>query len=446
MTFTFMPARCTAILCLLLLLSFFTSLSAQDGENAWPQFRGPNGDGSTNAELPTQWTSDNFKWKVDLPGKGWSSPVYVDGKAWMTSAFEKKATPEEIAKKLEGVEFAQIKTAAASVEFHALCVDLESGTILHDINLGKSTDPQPINPMNSYASPSPVIANGKVVCHFGAHGTWCLDASTGEKNWETKFVIDHSVGPGSSPIVVDSQVIFVCDGLDKQFLAAVNLESGEETWRTSRPPIEASNGEFRKAYCTPIVGEIAGQKQIIVTGADWICGYAPENGDEIWRLNYGRGYSVTGMPVMIEDLLVFVTGYDFNQIVACDPTGTGELPKSAIQWQSRGAPSMASIVVRDGVIYSANDRGVLSAINSEDGSTIKRTRTIGNLSSSPLLANGVLYVANRDGKMVVVRCDDQLEKLHEFDFESPVLASPSPIGNDLLVRTQKSLIRISSEK
>ncbi len=445
MTCPIAPARIlTAALTLVLLTNSYVML-AQEGENHWPQFRGENGDGSTTAELPVQWTIENYKWSVELPGKGWSSPVYVDGKAWMTSAFEKKATAEQIAEKLADVEFAQIKTAAASVEFHALCVDLETGSLLHDINLGKSDDPQPINPMNSYASPTPVIADGKVVCHFGAHGTWCLDATTGAKLWETKFLIDHSVGPGSSPIVVDSQVIFVCDGLDKQYIAAVDLKSGKETWRTSRPPIKANNGEFRKAYCTPIVGEIGGEKQVIVTGADWICGYAPNDGQEIWRLNYGRGYSVTGMPVMIGDLLVFVTGYDLNQIVACVPEGKGQLDSSVIKWTTRSAPTMASIVVRDGIIYSANDRGILSAINPEDGSVIKRTRTIGNLSSSPLLANGNLYIANRDGIMVVVSCDENLEKLHEYNFESPVLASPSPVGNDLLVRTQKGLIRISSK-
>ena len=106
---------------------------------------------------------------------------------------------------------------------------------------------------------------------------------------------------------------------------------------------------------------------------------------------------------------------------------------------------MSSVVIRDGVIYGAGDRGVLSATNSEDGSTIKQVRIIGNLSSSPLLAGGNLYVASRDGKMVVVSCDKELEIRHKFDFGSPVLASPSPFGSDLIVRTEKELIRIGSK-
>lgn len=430
---------------ILLMFVFSTSLLAQKNEN-WPQFRGPEGTGSTPADLPYQWSEDNFKWRTELPGKGWSSPVYVDGRAWMTAAIEEKATADEIARKLSGVKFPQIKTAAAAVEFHALCVDLESGELVHDIVLGKTNDPQPINPMNSYASPTPVISNGKVVCNFGAYGTWCIDSKTGEPLWDTKFVIKHSVGPGSSPIVVDSKVIFVCDGMDKQFVAATDLETGKELWRTDRPPIESTNGEFRKSYCTPIVEEIDGEEQIIVTGADWICAYQPESGEEIWRLNYGRGYSVTGMPVLVNGLIVFVTGYDFHQLIAIDPKGKGQLDKDvAIRWTSRGAPTMASVIAKDEKLFFANERGVLSALNASDGQLLKRTRIIGNLSSSPLMANDKLYIASRDGKMVVVRCDETLELLHEYDFGSPILASPSPINGDLLIRTEKELIRISAE-
>jgi outer membrane protein assembly factor BamB len=424
------------------LLNAWTA-NAQDASTHWPQFRGAEGTGTTDAELPVTWTKENFKWKTELPGKGWSSPIYVDGMAWMTAAIDEKATEEQIKEKLKGVDFARIKTAAASVEFRALCVDLDSGEIVHNIALGKSLDPQPINPMNSYASPSPAIADGKVVCHFGSDGTWCLDATTGELAWETKLVVQHSVGAGSSPIIVDSKVVLVCDGMDKQFVAAVDLATGEEAWRTNRPPIEATNGEFRKSYCTPIVREIGGQNQIVVTGADWICSYRPEDGEELWRLRYGRGYSITGMPTMVDGKVVFVTGYDVNEIVAFDPSGKGQLDSSAIKWKTKGAPTMASIVINNGLIFSANDRGVLSAINPEDGSNVNRVRSIGNLSSSPLLANGILYIANRDGQMVVVRCDEKLEQLFEFDFESPILASPSPVGNDLLVRTAKALIRIT---
>ena len=412
----------------------------------WPQFRGQQGTAATESELPTNWTTDHFKWKTALPGKGWSSPVYADGVAWMTSAIDEKADPETIRKKLEGVEFAQIKTAAASVTFYALCVDLDSGELLHNIELGKSTDPQPINPMNSYASPTPVIAQGKVVCHFGNYGTWCLDAKTGEPIWQTEYDINHSVGPGSSPVVFEDKVILVCDGYDQQFLAAVDLNTGEQLWKTNRPPINADNGEFMKSYCTPIIREVDGQQQCIVTGANWICGYNPTNGEEIWRLNYGDGYSITGMPALIDDMLVFVTGYNHNEFIGCDPRGKGELKvDESLKWRQRGAPAMSSFVAHQGLIYSAGDRGVFTVLNPRDGSFVKRFRTIGNMSSSPLLAANHLYLGNRDGQFVVLEIGDELTVAHEFDFGSGIYASPCPIENDLLIRTADSLIRITKD-
>ena len=422
-------------------------LGYQTAAEDWCQFRGAKGTSTTDAKLPERWTaSENFEWRLKLPGRGWSSPVHTDGIAWMTAAIERKATPAEIREKLKGVQFARIKTAAASVEFHALAVDLNSGKLLHDIVLGRTDSPQPINPMNSYASPTPVISDGQVVCHFGAYGTWCLDAQSGKKIWETRYVIDHSVGPGSSPVVVDGNVILVCDGCDLQFIAAVGLEDGKEVWKTNRPPIRDTNGEFRKAYCTPLVCLLEGKKHIVVTGSQWICAYAPDSGREIWRLDYGRGYSMTGMPFLVNEMIVFPTGYDNHEFVAFVPSGTGELAANQIRWRKRGAPSMSSSVVWNNQIFSVGDRGVVSIVNPADGAIKKRKRTIANISSSPLVASGKMYCGSRDGKMVVVSCDENLEILHEYDFGSPIYATPCPVGSDLLVRTAEELIRISANQ
>ena len=437
--------KCIAICMALVLMVESQVIGFQSTVEDWTQFRGPTATSTTESELPVSWNSEsNFKWQTKLPGRGWSSPVHVEGIAWMTSAVETKATPQQIKEKLKSVQFARIKTAAASVEFHALAVDLESGKLLHDIVLGRTDDPQPINPMNSYASPTPVISNGKVVCHFGAYGTWCLDARSGKKLWHNKYVIDHSVGPGSSPIVVDSKVVLVCDGCDRQFIAAVGIDDGKEAWKTNRPPIRETNGEFRKAYCTPIVCSIEGKEQIVVTGSQWICSYDPGTGKEIWRLDYGRGYSMTGQPFMVGGTIIFPTGYDYHEFVAFVPKGTGELDKRQIAWRKRGAPSMSSSIVSGKKIFSAGDRGIMSIIDASSGAVEKRQRTIGNISSSPLLANGKMYVGSRNGKMVIISCDANLNELFEFDFGSPIYASPCPIGNDLLVRTAEELIRITA--
>ncbi len=415
---------------------------------SWRQFRGNLGDGTApdSCSPPISWTEESYKWRTPLPGKGWSSPVYADGRIWVTSAISTEATAEEIQRKLEGVGFPQIKTAASTIEFHALCIDLDSGELLRDLVLGKSTDTKPINPMNSYASPTAAIADGLVVCHFGNYGTWSLDAKSGEEKWHREFVVDHSVGPGSSPIIVEGNVILVCDGTDQQFVAAVELRTGKDVWKTSRPPIDAKDGEFRKAYSTPVVMELNGRQQLVIPGAQWVAGYDPKDGTELWRADYGPGYSVTPMAIRIGETVVFCTGYNNNEFVGVRPTGEGEQSAEAIQWRARSAPAMSSPVRSGEFIYSANDEGVLVCLDTKNGEYRNRKRALANMSSSPLLAGGHLYFFNRDGAGMVIQCDPELEIMAELKMGAPVYASPVPVGNDLLIRTSEELIRISDSK
>ena len=138
----------------------------------WTQFRGTgNGHADPNAHPPLKWNADQIAWETKIPGTGWSSPVYQGKKAWLTSAITTTLSKEELAKKM-GKD--KVKIVAGSLELLAICVDLETGQLVHKISLAKVDDPQPINPLNSYASPTPAIADGKVICHFGTYGTWCL--------------------------------------------------------------------------------------------------------------------------------------------------------------------------------------------------------------------------------------------------------------------------------
>ena len=419
----------------------FSSIFADD----WPQFRGPQGTGiaPSSAKPPTKWSESNFVWDTALPGTGWSSPVFEENRIWLTTAVSQKATPEEIAKKLEGVQYAEIKTAASSVDLKALCIDMKSGKVLHELQLAKSTDPAPINPMNSYASPTPAIAAGLVVCHFGNYGTWCLDAKTGKTRWKQSFVVDHSVGPGSSPVIVEDNVILVCDGTDKQFVVAVDLKTGEEVWRTSRPSIRSTNGEYRKAYCTPMVIEVDGRQQAIIPGAQWTVAYEPKTGKEIWRVDHGQGFSVTPMACFESGLVIFSTGYTQPEFVAIDPTGSGDVTQTHIVWRKRGAPTMPSMISHDGKIFAISDRGIMSCLDAKTGKTLQRKRIGGNFSASPLLANGRLFLSSREGKVTVIDCSESLSPVAENQLGKSIMASPAIIGNDLILRTESRLLRIT---
>lgn len=412
-----------------------------DAAESWTQFRGNDGTSSSVAKTLTSWTEQDFKWKTELPGRGWSSPVYRDGKIWMTSAIEETASPEEIAKKLEGVQFAQIKTAACAVKLFAICVDLKSGKLVKNILLRTVSDPEPINPMNSYASPTCAISGKKVVCHFGAYGTWCLDTQSGETLWHREFVIKHSVGPGSSPVIFEDKAIFVCDGMDQQYVVAVNLDDGETVWKTDRPPMKTENGEHRKAYSTPIFIEVAGRREAVVPGSQWIVSYDPDDGAEIWRADYGFGFSVTPMAVYSEGIVAFSTAYKHKEFVGVRP-GSGDISDSGIVWRGRNAPAMSSFVCDDAKLFSVNDSGVALCLDIKTGEVLGKKRMLGNVSASLLKCDDHFYVANRNGQMKVVKCDPEMEVVGEFNFGSPIFATPAVVENDLIIRTKDYLVRI----
>lgn len=416
-------------------------LQESDAAESWTQFRGNDGTSSSLAKTPINWTEQDFKWKTELPGRGWSSPVYHDGKIWVTSAIEETASEEEIAKKLEDVQFAKIKTAARAVQLFAICVDLKSGKLVKNIPLGTVSDPEPINPMNSYASPTCAILGGKVVCHFGAYGTWCLDTKSGDVLWHREFIIKHSVGPGSSPVIFDDKAIFVCDGMDQQYLVAVSLDDGETVWKTDRPPMKTENGEYRKSYSTPIFIDVAGKTEAVVPGSQWIVAYDPSDGTEIWRADYGFGFSVTPMAVYSDGIVAFSTAYKHKEFVGVRP-GSGDISDSGIVWRGRNAPSMSSFICDDGKLFAISDSGVALCLDMKTGKALGKKRMLANVSASLLKSNGHFYVANRNGQMKVVKCDPEMEVVGEHDFGSPVFATPAVVENDLIIRTKDFLVRV----
>ncbi len=439
---TIVSAFSVALLCVL-------SANAADD---WPQFRGPQGDGTANASTAVEISAKNTVWKTAIPGAGWSSPVVSDGKIWITTAETSKASREQIAKKTAGVQFAQMKTVAGRVKLRALCVDLESGKILHDLLLKDISDPELSHPLNSYASPTAAISGDRVVCHFGNYGTWCLDKTSGKTLWENALVVDHSVGPGSSPVIADGIVLIVCDGIDKQFVAGLNLETGKQVWKTPRPGYRKSNGEFRKAYSTPLLIKVGQQVQAVVPGAQWVCAYEPQTGKEIWRADCGDGFSTTPMAIYEAGLVVISTGFMAPELVGINPEGSGDITKTNIVWRARkGGSTMPTAVGHNGMVYSLSDGGVLTVMGAKDGKILDQGRVGGKFCASPLMAGGKLYFGSQEGVLSVYGVKEangsqQMPKvLAKNKLDGALMASPAVIGSDLIIRTSKSLMRVKPE-
>ncbi len=195
-------------------------------EDSWWQFRGPNGDGHTaSSGLPLEWDETrNVAWKTAIHDRGWSSPVIWGNQVWVTTA------------------------TRDGHRLFAVCVDKDSGRIVHDLHIFDVEDPMTISDENTYATPTPVIEEGRVFVHFGTYGTACLDTATGRTLWTRRDLkCDHEVsaGPASSPTLIDGHVVVHVDGRDVQYIIALDRDTGETVWKTpqvdrlhrhSRPP------------------------------------------------------------------------------------------------------------------------------------------------------------------------------------------------------------------
>lgn len=444
------PMNAISILRLSLLpaLLALTSMAQRlDAADVWPQFRGPDGQGHAMATgVPLHWSEqENIRWKSSLPGRGWSSPVVADDSVWLTTALESAASESEREARVAGRATALQLEVAQSITLLVLEVDLTDGRVLRNLNLCQVKSPQAIHSLNSFASPTPVLENGRLYCHFGAFGTACVDTATGQVVWQKTFSLEHKVGPGSSPVLYQQLLILTCDGADQQYILALDKNTGETVWRTSRPPLRADEGDYKKSFSTPLLIRVSGQDQLVIPGSQWYVAYNPATGQEIWRFDHGNGFSIAPRPVYDGKSLFLCTGYMRKQLWAIRPDGHGDITGDAhITWKetTRQMPTMASPLLVDNRLLIINDQGIAFCFDAATGKQLWRKRIGGKYSASPLLADGRIYLCNHAGRTTVL-ADDDFHVLAENDLDGQIMASPAVLSDgDLLLRTDSHLYRI----
>lgn len=390
----------------------------------WPEFRGPTGQGhARDAKIPLEWSAkQNVAWKKPIDGLGWSSPVVVSGRIYLTTAVPDAKSGE--------------------LSLRALCLESKDGTNAWDVEVLRQPkgSPKP-HSKNSYASPTPIVADGKVYVHFGHMGTACLDlpGKTLWKQTDLKYSPVH--GNGGSPILAEDRLIFICDGGDKQFAAALDKTSGKVLWKTPR--------QFKApkpfAFCTPLLIEVAGKKQVIAPGANAVVAYDPADGKEIWRCDT-QGYSTIPRPVFGHGLVFISSGYDPpSTLMAIRPDGTGDVTKTHVEWQTKkGAPLTPSPLLVGDELYVIADNGTASCFDAKTGKIHWSERVGGGYSSSPLHVGDRIYFQSEDGKMTAIRASTKYEVLGRGDLAEKTLASFAVADDALYARTEKHLYRIES--
>ena len=415
---------------LLLLAAFAATLVAARpvaADENWPQFRGPDGHGHSDATgLPVHWSeTENIVCKTPIHGRGWSSPVIWGDQIWLTTATED------------------------GKQLFAVCVDRQTGRVLHDLKLFDVAEPQAIHTFNSYASPTPVIEVGRVYITFGSAGTACLDTADGHVVWQRRDLpCNHFRGAGSSPILFENLLFLHFDGYDYQYIVALDKQTGKTVWKRDRDvDYGTADGDMKKAFSTPLVIDVAGQLQLISPCSKATIAYDPRTGKDLWRVHYSS-FSSTARPVYGGGLLFLNTGFGKADLLAVRPGGdasggTGDITSTNIVWkQSKSVGSKPSALLVGNLIFLVHDSGVASCVDAKSGNVLWSKRLEGQFSASPISAEGRVYYVSENGTATVLRAGRKYDELAVNHLDDGFMSSPAVTGHALILRTKTNLYRI----
>jgi outer membrane protein assembly factor BamB len=398
----------------------------------WNQFRGPSGQGISNAQsVPTQWSdNENVAWKTPVHDRGWSSPIIAKDKVWLTTATESG---------------------------HQLCVvavSLKTGAIMQDTLIFTVKDPQFAHKFNSYASPTPVTDGDRVYVTFGSPGSACLDSDSGKTLWERKDIeCNHFRGAGSSPILYKDLLIMNFDGSDFQFVIALDKHTGETKWKTKRSidyrdlgpdGKPEADGDWRKGFSTPHVATFNETPTLLSIGSKALYAYNPLTGNELWRTESRIGHSASTRPTVTDNMIFYCTGFSKGEIWAVRPGGDGDVTTSNVTWTfKRSVSNKPSLIWKNNRLFMIHDGGVATCLDASTGKTIWQERIGGNYSASPLLWNDLIYFFSEEGKTTIIKAEDKFNIIATNELSSGFMASPAVSNGALILRTKSHLLKIS---
>ncbi|MFO0428793.1 MAG: PQQ-binding-like beta-propeller repeat protein [Planctomyces sp.] len=387
----------------------------------WPQFRGPKSDGhSAEVSTPLEWSeTKNVMWKAEVAGLGWSSPVIVNGRIFLTTA-----VPQE-----------------KGLSLRALSLDSKTGTVIWDQEVRRLDEVPRIHAKNSHASPTPIVEDGAVYVHFGAQGMAALSAEDGHLIW-TNVDLEYPPvhGNGGSPVLSDGRIFIVCDGSSAPFVAAIDAKTGKVAWKTAR----SVTGRINHSFVTAAVTRINGKTQVLAPGPDHMAVYDLESGQEISRV-LAPGWSVVPQPAIGHGMVFYNHDYDKPELLAVKLGGQGDVTKSDIVWRiDRGSPSTPSPLLVGDELYLVSDKGIASCLDAKTGKRHWMERIGGNFSASPVFANGRVLLMDEDGAAIWVAHDKEWKELGRNQIPGRTFATPAFAEGAMFLRTDTAVYRIEA--
>ena len=427
-----------------LILSLVTGIViAADAPDAWPRWRGPEFNGVARGDAPLTWSDkDHIAWKVQVAGKGHSSPVIWGDRLFLTTAVPTGNAPAADAAPASGRRGGYGGGGGPQMEqkLLVLAFDRKTGKQLWEKTAIVTTPHEGFHSQyGSFASPSVLVDAQHVIAFFGSRGVYCY-RHDGQAVWQKDFGIKlrmiMAFGEGSSPALDGDKLVILFDHEGDSFLVALDKNTGRELWRTPRPP--------GSTWSSPLIVTVAGKKQVVVAATKFVAGYDLETGKLIWQTT-GLGRNVIPMPVAADGVAIVMSGYQAPNLLAIRLGREGDLTGTdAILWQNqRGNSYTPSPVLHEGKLYMLTDNGTISCFDFKTGKPFYSQQRLPkrySFKASPVAANGKLYLSSEDGDVVVLKMGEKFEVLATNTLADQVfIATPAIMDGAIYLRGQNTL-------
>lgn len=445
------PLLCAAFVAMIAASSAAQSLRTE----SWASFRGNRAAGVAEGQnLPERWDIEKgsgVKWKTAIPGLAHSSPIVWGDRVYVTTAVSSRGN-DSFKHGLYGDGDASEDRSPQQWKLYAL--DRRSGKIVWERTAFDGVPREKRHTKASYANSTPATDGKRVVAFFGSQGLYAYDTA-GRLLWKKDLGVlnagaydlpEYEWGTASSPVIYKDMVFVQCDSQKDSFLLAADLKTGKTVWKTAR--------EELPSWGTPTIYDGKARTEIITNASNFIRGYDPLTGKELWRLG-GSSKITAPTPVYSGDLIVVASGRRPEApifVIRAGASGDitldkGQTSNTHVAWsrQQRGS-YMPTPLIYGQHLYVLSNQGVLDCYDLKTGTEVYRQHLPhkgGGFSASPVAADGKIYLPSEDGDIFVVKAGTQYELLATNPSGELLMATPAIASGTMFVRTQHHVFAVS---